>query len=126
MSGPGGVGISESKPTDGLKRLLGYYAGEGPTLEKLRKFICEDLVYGSSWVTESLLRERFEASIAPEVVANPPLRAPKDLEGFKRLDFLLDPRLPALNNPTLVLWGNGGARPGPEGRRGHPVGPGGP
>jgi hypothetical protein len=83
-------------------------------------------VYGSSWVTESLLRERFEASIAPEVVANPPLRAPKDLEGFKRLDFLLDPRLPALNNPTLVLWGNGGARPGPEGRRGHPVGPGGP
>ncbi len=105
LMGPGGVGISESKPTDGLKRLLGYYAGEGPTLEKLRKFICEDLVYDSSWVTESLLRERFEASIAPEVVANPPLRAPKDLEGFKRLDFLLDPRLPALNNPTLVLWG---------------------
>ena len=43
LMGPGGVGISESKPTDGLKRLLGYYAGEGPTLEKLRKFICEDL-----------------------------------------------------------------------------------
>ena len=105
LMGPGGVGISESKPTDGLKRLLGYYAGEGPTLEKLRKFIREDLVYDSSWVTESLLRERFEASIAPDVVANPPLRAPKDLEGFKRLDFLLDPRLPALDNPTLVLWG---------------------
>ena len=105
LMGPGGVGISQSKPTDGLKRLLGYYAGEGPTLEKLRKFICEDLVYDGSRVTESLLRERFEASIAPEVVANPPLRAPKDLEGFKRLDFLLDPRLPTLNNPTLVLWG---------------------
>ena len=105
LMGPGGVGIAESKPTDGLKRLLGYYAGEGPTLEKLRRFICEDLVYDSRWVTEPLLRERFEASIAPDEVANPPLRAPKDLEGFKRLDFLLDPRLPALNNPTLVLWG---------------------
>jgi 4,5:9,10-diseco-3-hydroxy-5,9,17-trioxoandrosta-1(10),2-diene-4-oate hydrolase len=105
LMGPGGVGISEGKPTPGLMRLLGYYQGEGPTLEKLRKFICEDLVYDSSRITEPLLRERFEASIDPEVVADPPLRAPKDLEGFKRLDFLLDPRLPALDNPTLVLWG---------------------
>lgn len=105
LMGPGGVGISQSKPTEGLMRLLMYYQGEGPTVEKLRKFICQDLVYDSSWVTESLLRERFEASIDPEVVANPPLRAPKDLEGFKRLDFLLDPRLPKLDNPTLVLWG---------------------
>jgi len=105
LMGPGGVGISQSKPTEGLMRLLGYYQGEGPTLEKLRKFICQDLVYDSSWVSESLLRERFEASIDPEVVANPPLRAPKDLEGFKRLDFLLDPRLPTLDHPTLVLWG---------------------
>jgi 4,5:9,10-diseco-3-hydroxy-5,9,17-trioxoandrosta-1(10),2-diene-4-oate hydrolase len=105
LMGPGGVGISEGKPTAGLMRLLGYYQGEGPTLEKLRKFIREDLVYDSSRITESLLRERFEASIDPEVVANPPLRAPKDLEGFKRLDFLLDPRLPELDNRTLVLWG---------------------
>jgi 4,5:9,10-diseco-3-hydroxy-5,9,17-trioxoandrosta-1(10),2-diene-4-oate hydrolase len=105
LMGPGGVGISEGKPTAGLLRLLGYYQGEGASLEKLRKFICEDLVYDSSQITEALLCERFEASIDPEVVANPPLRAPKDLEGFKRLDFLLDPRLPALDNPTLVLWG---------------------
>ena len=34
-----------------------------------------------------------------------PLRAPKDLEAFRRLDFLLDPRLGDLDNPTLVLWG---------------------
>ena len=41
-----------------------------------------------------MLQERYDSSIDPEVVANPPLRAPKDLEAFKRLDFLLDPRLP--------------------------------
>ena len=105
LMGPGGVGISQGAPTPGLKRLLGYYAGEGPTLDKLRAFLSEDLVFDGSAITEAVLRERFEASIDPEVVANPPLRAPKDLEAFKRLDFLLDPRLPQLANPTLLLWG---------------------
>ncbi len=105
LMGPGGIGISQAAPTEGLKRLLGYYAGEGPTLEKLRTFICEDLVFDGSRIPEAVLRERFEASIDPEVLASPPLRAPKDLEAFRRLDFLLDPRLPALEQRTLVLWG---------------------
>ena len=105
LMGPGGIGISQAAPTEGLKRLLGYYAGEGPTLEKLRTFICEDLVFDGSRIPEAVLRERFEASIDPEVLASPPLRAPKDLEAFRRLDFLLDPRLPALEHHTLVLWG---------------------
>jgi 4,5:9,10-diseco-3-hydroxy-5,9,17-trioxoandrosta-1(10),2-diene-4-oate hydrolase len=105
LMGPGGIGISQSKPTDGLKRLLGYYAGEGPTFEKLRAFICGDLVYDASRVTEDVLQERYASSIDPEVIANPPLRAPKDLEAFKRLDFLLDARLPKLPHPTLVMWG---------------------
>ena len=105
LMGPGGVGVSSSAPTDGLKRLLTYYAGEGPTLEKLRAFICGDLVYDTSRISEDVRRERFESSIQPEVMANPPLRPPKDLEAFKRLDFLLDPRLPQLPNPTLVVWG---------------------
>ena len=105
LMGPGGIGISQAAPTGGLKRLLGYYAGEGPTLEKLRTFICEDLVFDGSRIPEAVLRERFEASIDPEVLASPPLRAPKDLEAFRRLDFLIDPRLPALEHRTLVLWG---------------------
>lgn len=105
LMGPGGVGISMAPPTDGLKRLLTYYAGEGPTLEKLRAFICGDLVYDGSRITEDVLRERFASSIQPDVLASPPLRAPKDIEAFRKLDFLLDPRLPTLANPTLVLWG---------------------
>jgi 4,5:9,10-diseco-3-hydroxy-5,9,17-trioxoandrosta-1(10),2-diene-4-oate hydrolase len=105
LMGPGGIGISQGKPTDGLKRLLGYYAGEGPSFDKLRSFICEDLVFDASQVSDEVLRERFASSLDPEVVANPPLRAPKDLEAFKRMDFLLDPRLPKLQNPTLVMWG---------------------
>jgi 4,5:9,10-diseco-3-hydroxy-5,9,17-trioxoandrosta-1(10),2-diene-4-oate hydrolase len=105
LMGPAGIGISQGKPTDGLKRLLGYYVGEGPTLDKLRQFVCGDLVFDGSRISEAMLRERFESSVDPEVIANPPLRAPKDLEAFKRLDFLLDPRLPKLENPTLALWG---------------------
>ena len=105
LMGPGGIGVSQGQPTDGLKRLLGYYAGEGPTFEKLRRFICEDLVYDASQVSDAVLQERFASSIAPEVIANPPLRAPRDPEAFKRLDLLLDPRLPQLSHPTLVMWG---------------------
>lgn len=106
LMGPGGVGIAQSKPTEGLMRLLGYYAGEGPSFEKLRAFICDNLVHDASGVGEDLLRERYAASIDPEVLANPPLRLPKDLAAFKRLDFLLDPRLARLANPTLVMWGS--------------------
>ena len=105
LMGPAGIGMSQGKPTDGLKRLLGYYGGEGPTLEKLRQFICEDLVYDASRITDAMLQERFASSIAADVLASPPLRPPKDLEAFRRLDLLLDPRLPTLTHPTLVLWG---------------------
>ncbi len=115
LMGPGGVGISGGTPTRGLKRLLGYYAGEGPTFEKLRQFICEDLVHDASRIDEALLRERFEASIDPEVIAHPPLRVPPDLEAFKRLDFLLDTRLGRLPHPTLVLWGTEDRVNPPEG-----------
>ncbi len=105
LMGPGGIGIADTPPTDGIKHLLGYYAGEGPTLEKLRTFICEDLVFDAGQVTEALLRARFQASIQPDVLANPPLRIPPDPAAFRRLDFLLDPRLSRLEHPTLVLWG---------------------
>ena len=105
LMGPGGIGISQGKPNDGLKRLLGYYAGEGPSFDKLRAFICQDLVFDASQVSDAVLQERYAASIDPEVVANPPLRAPQDPEAFKRMDFLLDPRLPALPHPTLLMWG---------------------
>lgn len=105
LMGPAGIDISKAPPTEGLQRLLGYYAGEGPTFDKLRTFITQDLVYDASQISDALLRERFEASIDPEVVANPPLRAPKDASMLAKLDLTLDPRLPTLANPTLVLWG---------------------
>lgn len=105
LMGPGGIGMAQGKPTPGLLRLLTYYAGEGPTYEKLSEFIKKDLVFDAGSISEDMLRERFESSIDPAVVANPPLRMPPDPEAFKRMDFLLDPRLSGFDHPTLILWG---------------------
>ena len=92
-------------PTPGLKRLLNYYKGEGPTLQKLATFIRGDLVYDGSLVSDATLQERFQSSIDPEVVASPPLLGPKGIPQFRKLDFTRDPRLAGVQNPTLVLWG---------------------
>lgn len=105
LMGPGGVDTTRGLPTAGLKRLFGYYSGEGPSLDKLRTFIKGDLVFDGSQIPESLIRERFKASIDPEVVAMPPLVRPKGLPKFSKIDFTRDARLNTLPNPTLVLWG---------------------
>lgn len=105
LMGPGGIGMAQGKPTPGLLRLLTYYSGEGPTYEKLSEFIKNDLVFDASSISEDMLRERFESSTDPAVVANPPLRMPQDPEAFKRMDFLLNPHLANFDHPTLILWG---------------------
>ena len=105
LMGPGGIGTSRSLPTPGLRRLFGYYEGDGPTIEKMRAFIRNDLVYDGGAITDDVIRTRFESSIDREVVANPPLRRPRGLSALMRMDLTRDPRLAGLQTPTLVLWG---------------------
>ena len=105
LMGPGGVDTTRSLPTAGLKRLLDYYSGEGPTKEKLRTFIKQYLVYDGSRIPDSVIEARYQASLDPEVVAQPPLVRPKGLPKFRLVDFTRDPRLSTLQTPTLVLWG---------------------
>jgi 4,5:9,10-diseco-3-hydroxy-5,9,17-trioxoandrosta-1(10),2-diene-4-oate hydrolase len=105
LMGPGGVGTTRGLPTAGLKDLLGYYGGDGPSLDKLRTFIRTYLVYDGDAVPESLIQTRYESSIDPEVVANPPLQRPSSLRTLWRMDFTRDRRLSTLETPTLVLWG---------------------
>lgn len=105
LMGPGGVNTTRALPTSGLNKLLTYYKGKGPTLEKLRSFICDYLVYDGSQVPEDLIARRFEASIDPEVVAAPPLQRPPGLGAALRMDFTRDRRLAQCTVPTLVLWG---------------------
>lgn len=105
LMGPGGIDTTRSLPTAGLKHLLDYYSGEGPTVDKLRTFITEYLVFDGSRIPEEVIQQRFQASIDPGSIANPPLRRPKGIPQFKKIDFTRDGRLQSLANPTLVLWG---------------------
>ena len=103
--GPGGIGTTRGLPTAGLKSLLGYYGGDGPSLDKLRTFIRTYLVYDGDAVPESLIESRYESSIDPEVVANPPLQRPAGMRTLWRMDFTRDRRLTRSSTPTLVIWG---------------------
>ncbi|WIE49847.1 alpha/beta fold hydrolase [Pseudomonas sp. GM17] len=106
LMGPGGVNTTRSLPTPGLKLLLDYYTGEGPSLAKITRFIREYLVYDDSQVSDAMIQERYQASIDPQVVAAPPLRRPQGIPNFRRWDFTRDPRLKSCQVPTLVLWGS--------------------
>lgn len=106
LMGPGGVGTTRSLPTKGLNALLNYYRGEGPTRAKLRTFLRDYLVHDPSQLSEDMVEQRFQASIDPEVVANPPLRRPSSPRTALRLDFTRDrARLARCAVPTLVIWG---------------------
>lgn len=105
LMGPGGIGTTRGLPTPGLKSLLGYYAGEGPSREKLATFIRNYLVYDGPSVPDELIDLRYQASLDPQVVADPPLRRPSGLRTLWRMDLTRDKRLRRLTNPTLVLWG---------------------
>jgi 2-hydroxy-6-oxonona-2,4-dienedioate hydrolase/4,5:9,10-diseco-3-hydroxy-5,9,17-trioxoandrosta-1(10),2-diene-4-oate hydrolase len=108
LMGPGGVGTTRRPPTKGLNALLSYYGGQGPSREKLEAFIRSYLVFDGKAVPDELIDLRYEASIDPEVIANPPLRrpsAPGALRTLWRMDFTRDKRLQSLPTPTLVVWG---------------------
>lgn len=108
LMGPGGIGTTRGTPTKGLNSLLGYYTGSGPTRDKLENFIRNYLVYDAESIPDAAIDERYEASIDPEIIANPPLRRPSGLGAVKtlwRMDFTRDSRLDRLQARTLILWG---------------------
>lgn len=105
LMGPGGIGTTRNLPTKGLKTLLDYYGGDGPSREKLATFIRDYLVYDGSTVPEELIDLRYDASIQPQVIASPPLRRPSDLRTLLRMDLSRDERLAGCEVPTLVIWG---------------------
>jgi len=109
LMGPGGIGTTRGTPTAGLKSLLSYYGGTGPSRDKLVTFIRNYLVYDGASVPDALIDARYTASVDPDVVADPPLRRPSGptaLRTLWRMDLTRDRRLRQLQTPTLVLWGH--------------------
>jgi len=108
LMGPGGIGTTRALPTKGLNALLNYYSGDGPSRAKLETFIRDYLVYDGASVPDDLIDLRYEASIDPAVVANPPLRrpsGPKAPRTLLRMDLTRDRRLSGVTARTLVVWG---------------------
>ncbi|WP_432069928.1 alpha/beta fold hydrolase [Streptomyces sp. AA1529] len=108
LMGPGGIGTTRALPTPGLNSLLNYYSGDGPSRQKLEKFIRNYLVFNAADVPDTAIDERYRASIDPEVIASPPLRRPSGPDALRtvwKMDFTRDARLSRLPVPTLVLWG---------------------
>ena len=100
LMGPAGmIGPFCPQPSEGLKVLWRYYDPPGPSLERLRAFV-EVMVYDPSQITDDLLQERFQASIQPEVMANPPLGR----HVASRAEELWR-ELPRIHHKTLVIWG---------------------
>ena len=98
MSCPGSLQLFSLLP----KRLSSqdYYAGDGPSLEKMRTYL-EDMFYDPSLLTEDVVIERYEASIDPDFMA----KAPEGKGGNRRKMEPLWQDLHRINAPTLVMWG---------------------
>lgn len=105
LMGPGGIGTTRALPTKGLNLLLDYYKGEGPSREKLAHFIRNYLVAPGTPVEDAVIEARFQDSIRPEVVADPPLTRPPGLRALWKMDLTRDARLRRLPHPVLALWG---------------------
>ncbi|MBT7951167.1 MAG: alpha/beta fold hydrolase [Gammaproteobacteria bacterium] len=86
--------VIQPQPQEALNNIINYYAGEGPSLEKMRRLV-ESLLYDASLVTEETLNERFEASRDPGQMR---------LLGLPRRDLYSD--LNEIAVATLLVWGH--------------------
>lgn len=108
LMGPGGIGTTRGLPTPGLRSLLAYYGGDGPSRAKLEAFIRTYLVYDGDSVPDDLIDLRYAASVDQRCW---PIRrfmrpsGPTALRTLWRMDLTRDTRLKELPTPTLVLWG---------------------
>jgi 4,5:9,10-diseco-3-hydroxy-5,9,17-trioxoandrosta-1(10),2-diene-4-oate hydrolase len=100
MGSGGGYPYFTPMMTEGMKILFDTYEGEGPTIEKLRRFI-SIMVYDASFITDELLKERLAAATKPEIMANPPIK----LRGKFPAEELWRERLDLLTHEVLVIWG---------------------
>ncbi len=101
LMGPGGsIPATSTFPTEGLLRMLTFYDGDGPTMEKLDRVI-DLLVFDRSAITPELVAERFKTATLPQTMANPPLRG----QAHSPKNDLWREDLDKLPHPTLIIWG---------------------
>jgi 4,5:9,10-diseco-3-hydroxy-5,9,17-trioxoandrosta-1(10),2-diene-4-oate hydrolase len=101
LMGPAGlIAPTTPMPTVGVRQIMEFYSGAGPSREKLKSFL-QTMIYDPSFLTEDLLDDRYRAATEPGLLANPPLGkgGPPPVEALWRED------LTRLAHQTLILWG---------------------
>jgi 2-hydroxy-6-oxonona-2,4-dienedioate hydrolase/4,5:9,10-diseco-3-hydroxy-5,9,17-trioxoandrosta-1(10),2-diene-4-oate hydrolase len=99
VSAPGGLSLFQPAPP--RPGTHDYYSGAGPSMERMRASL-EGLVYDKTLLTEEVVRERYEASIAPEFMNQAP--EGKGGEPGKTLEPLWQD-LHRIQAETLIVWG---------------------
>ena len=90
--------VFNPQPLEGIKMIAGYYKGDGPSREKMRALV-ETLVYDSSFLTEDVLEERYQASIDSEIID----LHTKRQKPLPKQDLLAE--LPKIKAKALLFWG---------------------
>jgi pimeloyl-ACP methyl ester carboxylesterase len=99
LMGAPSLALFTPQPAEGIKHLPGYYAPPGPSMEKLKAFL-NVMVYDASALNEQLIKERFEASTRPDLLANP-IISPTSHAVFEPICKDIG----NIKNKTLVVWG---------------------
>jgi len=95
-SAPVSQSLFTPTPLEGIKHIAGYYRGDGPSLDKMRRLM-EVIVYDQSLITDEAVRERYEASLDADVQRIMTSTPPRNED--------LSAQLHQVECPVLVVWG---------------------
>jgi 4,5:9,10-diseco-3-hydroxy-5,9,17-trioxoandrosta-1(10),2-diene-4-oate hydrolase len=111
---PGGADtLATQGPSEGVKLMLSYYQGDGPTFKKMQALF-DQLVYDPSQIPRRFVLDRLRASKDPAVLRNPPINLPPG-KAPKEVLISSDPRLAHLLHSVLMIWGKEDRINPPEG-----------
>ena len=93
VSTAGGLPLFSVMPSEGQKEIQAYYRGDGPSPERMRRYI-ELMMYDHSLITDDLVEERYQASIANARV-----------DESKAVNEQVWREVDRITSRTLILWG---------------------
>jgi len=100
VSAYGGVALFQPNPSEGMKVIQSYYAGEGPSRERMRRYL-EMIIFDNSRISDAIVEERYLASVDPEFME----AAAKDRAAGPPIIEPLFQELHRIKARTLIIWG---------------------
>lgn len=98
VSSAGGVPLFSTTPSEGQKAIRSYYAGEGPSREKMRAYL-RMMMFDPALVTDDLVEERYLESVA----GGDGRRAGAESAGAPAEPLWQE--LGRITAPALIVWG---------------------